>query len=222
MPVIPVPIVVMHTPALHVAPPAHALPQVPQLAGSVSGFTQDAPHINIGNAQGIAQLLDAQVLPSGQRLPQKPQLVESVRVSTHRPAHVAIGGGHVDRHMLPEQIMPAAHRLPHVPQFVGSFVASTHVPPQAICGKMHPGASRTTRSDVTASFPAPSGRASIGTDASASTSETIESVATESARSALGASARTMSGNPVPPIAHAALNVADTSAYARISLVRCT
>ena len=62
-----------------------ALPQPPQLDGSVSGSVQPVPHSICGAMQREAQAPATQAEPVGQALPQRPQLRASPAVSTQEP-----------------------------------------------------------------------------------------------------------------------------------------
>jgi hypothetical protein len=71
---------VTQLPELH--PPLHALPQPPQLAGSLEVSTQLAPHIVSPEEHAHAP---ATHVPLPQEVPQVPQFEASALVSTHRP-----------------------------------------------------------------------------------------------------------------------------------------
>jgi hypothetical protein len=72
-------------PLLHDVPAAQALPQPPQLAGSLAVFTQDVPQLVIPVAHPQLPLLQA--LPAGHDLPQAPQLSGSLAVLVQMPPH---------------------------------------------------------------------------------------------------------------------------------------
>jgi hypothetical protein len=124
------------------SPNAHALPQVPQLAGSIAVFTQavnppngqavkGARHVRPASNGVPVQVPLVQNCPKAQVLPHAPQLVGSKSVSTQAvnpPNGQAVKGG---RHVMPasngvpvqvplEQNCPNAHALPQAPQLVGS------------------------------------------------------------------------------------------------------
>lgn len=120
-------------PALQVAVPlagaVQALPQLPQLFGSVAVAMQALPHFVYPLSQAKPQAPDAQVgLPfagSGQTLPQAPQLLTLLPVFTQAPPHSASGEVQPDAHTPPLQTMPVSHTVPQVPQLNGSLFTST-------------------------------------------------------------------------------------------------
>lgn len=82
----PGPQVCRHTPRLHTLPEPHALPQLPQLAGSFWVSTHDGPQRMSGRPQlPGTQRLARQSSFGAQTVPQPPQLVRSVVVSVQVP-----------------------------------------------------------------------------------------------------------------------------------------
>ena len=67
----------------HTSPAAHALPQLPQLAGSTFSETHTPLHIVVPPTHASAQAPLEQTLPAGHVLPHAPQLAGSIAVSTH-------------------------------------------------------------------------------------------------------------------------------------------
>jgi hypothetical protein len=115
-------------PRLQTWVPVQALPQLPQLFGSVSVRMQ-TPLQSEKLLLGQLQVLLAQV-PPVQVSPQPPQLAESLAVFTQRPLQRVKPVGHAVWHMLLTQLLPAAQAVPHAPQLFGSLVVSTQAPLQ--------------------------------------------------------------------------------------------
>jgi hypothetical protein len=110
-----------------------AVPQAPQLFGSVSVLVHDAPHWVIPISHDVLQLPIEQT-PDAHGLPQLPQLLGSVcrlvqlvppspMQSVEPPAHV---------HMEEAHIVPIVHAVLHPPQFALSVTVSTQLVPHAV------------------------------------------------------------------------------------------
>jgi hypothetical protein len=72
--------VVPHLPPLHTSPGVHAIPHMPQFAGSFASSTQDAPHIVVPPPHDSAQCPPEQTCPPVHVVPHPPQLSGSVIV----------------------------------------------------------------------------------------------------------------------------------------------
>jgi hypothetical protein len=94
-----------------------ALPQPPQLFGSVLVLVHTPPHSVRLPWQVHAPPL--QVAPAGQALPQLPQLFGSVAELAHEQAP-------------PEHTWPDEHEWPQLPQLFGSVVVFVHAPPHTV------------------------------------------------------------------------------------------
>jgi hypothetical protein len=127
----------LHTPAMHAAFGPHALPQKPQLLGSVTRFVSQPSKTWLsqlakpGSQNAMAQANCTQsVDPCGtgpQASPHAPQLALSELKFAHvMPQHVRFGGQTCEgpqepTQVPPEQESPGGQALPHPPQFFGSL-----------------------------------------------------------------------------------------------------
>jgi hypothetical protein len=83
------------TPALHTVPPVQAIPQPPQLFGSVFVSTQAPVQSVVAAGQVVVQVIE-QTCIAVHIVPQPPQFCGSVFVSTQTPPHkVPVGQAHV-------------------------------------------------------------------------------------------------------------------------------
>jgi len=129
--------VATQAPATQAAPAGQALPQAPQLLGSVVTLAQ-APAQTIWPA-GQVQVPETQAAPAEQTLPQAPQLLGSVDTLTQAPLlHLIWPGGHGGKRQAPfRQTAPAGQALPQAPQLLGSIVRSTQAVPHRVNGGVH-------------------------------------------------------------------------------------
>ncbi len=115
----------LHEPTTH-RPPTHALtaafaraqavPQAPQLAGSVIGETQLRPQVICSAPHDAWQLPAAQTWPAAQAFPHAPQWSASVWRSRQVPSQSVWLITHATTHAPPTQAFPMGHALPHAPQ----------------------------------------------------------------------------------------------------------
>ncbi len=108
------------------APPTHALtlalaraqavPQAPQLRGSVMGETQLRPQVICSTPHDAWQLPAAQTCPAGHALPHAPQWSASVWRSRQVPSQSVWLITHATTQAPPTQAFPTGHALPHAPQ----------------------------------------------------------------------------------------------------------
>ena len=77
-----------HAPEAHTSPGEHALPQPPQLAGSVAVVTHAAPHAVWPAGHEMVQARPMHARPLGHTVPQAPQLRRSVARSRQAPAQI--------------------------------------------------------------------------------------------------------------------------------------
>jgi hypothetical protein len=129
---------------------AHALPQAPQLAGSIAVLAQNAvapaPHVASGGAQVVPHTPPEHTCPAGHTAPHAPQLEFSMRVFTSQPlagfmSQSAKPAAQVVTAHAPatqvEVALPSAHTRPQAPQFDALVPVSTHAPPQSVCPAGH-------------------------------------------------------------------------------------
>ena len=116
-----------HVPPPQVAPLGHALPQAPQLFGSVVVFTHVLPQ-RLGNEALLHAATHVEPLHAVD-----PPLGAAGHVA-HTPGagpQSKVPEGH-DPHVPPPQVAPLGHALPQAPQLFGSVVVFTHVLPQRL------------------------------------------------------------------------------------------
>ncbi len=152
-------VVLTQVPLQQVSLEEHLVPHVPQLLGSVCGFTQVPLHTDCpcgqahwppvhtwsdrqqvpppvpGSAPHREPLLQTQlpfeqVVPDGQTRPHAPQLVE-VLVAVQVPLQTCWPLGHWQVPLV--QVAPEAHLVPHPPQLFLSVSVATHWPLQSSC-----------------------------------------------------------------------------------------
>jgi hypothetical protein len=80
----------LQTPPEQTWPLAQALPQPPQLAGSLVVVTQAEPHKVVPPAQVTPHLLAEQACPVAQGVVQLPQYAESLVMLTHEVPHLVV------------------------------------------------------------------------------------------------------------------------------------
>jgi hypothetical protein len=118
----------LHVPLRHTGRPelaTQALPQVPQLFGSLRTAVQ-APPLHMRSPAGQAQRPAWHVVPFAQRMPQPPQLIPSVCALTHTLPHAVKPAAHPHVPLLHVWLLP--HFVPHLPQLLMSVCRVTHVP----------------------------------------------------------------------------------------------
>jgi len=115
-----------HAPMLHACPPVHALPQKPQLSGSLVVFVQLVPHA-IKPALHDAEHVPAEQygLSAPQTVPHAPQFMASDIVFTHAEPHADSGAIHAHAPCVHVCMLP--HIVPHAPQFFGSVFVSVQI-----------------------------------------------------------------------------------------------
>jgi hypothetical protein len=107
----------------HCCPPEHAMPQLPQLNGSLTVFTQDVPHTMPGHCDAHV-LLTQNCAVAGQTLPHVPQFSESAEVLMQPVPHACQPGGHAQAPFT--HACPPEHTRPQPPQFAVSFRMLAH------------------------------------------------------------------------------------------------
>ncbi len=105
----------------------HALPQTPQLFGSLSRFTHAPPHM-APCEPGQAQTPSKHTRPGAQLFPQWPHWNASRERSTHPLPHAACPAAHVSRQAPAAQTWLAPHATAQLPQWLGSAVRSVQTP----------------------------------------------------------------------------------------------
>ncbi len=127
----------VHAPAEQICPVAHALPQRPQLRGSIARIVQPTEPVPVGqqvdpgaHAQVHAPTLHTS--PAAQVVPHAPQLRGSTCRFTHVPLQSDCPVGQIARQAPAEQVCPVAHEVPQRPQLRGSVRRSVHVPLQSV------------------------------------------------------------------------------------------
>jgi hypothetical protein len=123
----------------HTSPMAHAVPQAPQLAGSVAVSEQTPPHTIV--PIGHAHVPMVQVRPPVHAIPQPPQFMLLASVFTQRVPQAVRVAGQLPEHRPATHASPAAHAVPQAPQFVVSVAVSTQ--PDAPQSSVSPGHSHT-------------------------------------------------------------------------------
>jgi hypothetical protein len=84
-----------HAPAMHTAPPVHAMPQPPQLLGSVFVSTQAPVQLVVPAGHIVVQVIEHTCI-AVHIVPHAPQFCGSVFVSTQTPPHsVPVAQAHV-------------------------------------------------------------------------------------------------------------------------------
>jgi hypothetical protein len=130
----PAPHVDWHVPPEHSWFAPHALPQAPQLFGSVFSLRQTtlAPVPHAVRPLGQAHALFVHTSPPTHATPQPPQLLGSVASATQALLQSVSPAPHVLVQTLLEQTCPPPrHATPQPPQLSGSLVVSTHTPLQS-------------------------------------------------------------------------------------------
>ena len=107
-------------PASHAWPAAHALLQVPQLAGSRFVSAQRAPQVARLAGQDVAQPPSLQTSPAGHALPQPPQLRSSETIETQPASQAVPPAGQTTVQAPLTQETPVAHAVPQAPQWSAS------------------------------------------------------------------------------------------------------
>ncbi len=130
----------VHTPPVQpltrVLAPLQAVPQAPQLAGSMAVLAQycevPAPQVASGDAQVAPQWPPEHTCPVGHNVPQAPQLALSVMVLTQVAAQTVSPVLQDRWHVPPAQRLPAVHAVPHMPQLCSSVWRSAQELPHAV------------------------------------------------------------------------------------------
>lgn len=102
----------------------HAVPQVPQFAGSFWSDTQRPPHVVV--PVGHVHVPPVHDAPPAQTFPQLPQLLLFVESTTQAPPQLVSPESHLQTPA--EQYEPPKQTLPHAPQFELSSARLVHVP----------------------------------------------------------------------------------------------
>jgi hypothetical protein len=117
----------------------HAVPQAPQLAGSLFGSTQ-RPLQMVSPAGHVAVHIPfTHACPTPHAVPQRPQLRLSDWVLVHAEAPPSPVAGHkvwpiahIEVHIPALQASPAGQTVPHMPQLFGSVLVLVHAMPQSV------------------------------------------------------------------------------------------
>jgi hypothetical protein len=120
-------------PELQVAPAGQAIPQSPQLAGSLATATQapgEVPQTLV--LAGQLHVPDAQLAPVAQTWPQAPQLAVSVAAGTHWVPQTRFGATQVQTPLRQSSYPPQDRR--QALQFEVSFVRFAHCAPGPVQG----------------------------------------------------------------------------------------
>ena len=119
----------------------HALPQRPQLRGSLRVSVQLAPQRVCPPEQIGAQAPAVQSSPTAHALLQRPQWVFELVMSTHDDPHIMRGAVHIEIGVQTPaaQVSLAPHAVPHAPQLRASLWMSTQVVPQRRWKPVHTG-----------------------------------------------------------------------------------
>lgn len=118
----------LHVPLRHTGVPElaeQALPQAPQLAGSLRTAVH-APPLHMRSPIGQAQRPAWQLVPFAHRVPQPPQLMLSVCSLTQTLPHA--DNPAAQPHLPALHVWLLLHFVPHMPQLLVSVCRSTHVP----------------------------------------------------------------------------------------------
>ena len=124
----------VHLPAVHTCPEPQAVPQPPQLRGSVDVSTQAPPHKDCPVAQELAQAPFEHTWPTWHGFEHAPQFSGFDFRSTQAPLHDVVPVGHWQVKADPpapasvalgRQMEPPLHALPHAPQFA-SVLSAVH------------------------------------------------------------------------------------------------
>jgi glycerol kinase len=129
-----------HAPFTHSWPAAHALPQLPQFAGSTFVSTQADPHIELPAPHGLTvdeQLPAAHVAPAPHAFPQAPQFALSLVVSTHDCPHWVLDAPQAETQAPALQKRPAMQTFPQAPQLAGSTCTLAHDVPHIFWLAVH-------------------------------------------------------------------------------------
>ena len=122
-----------HLPAPQKAPPAHLMPQPPQLSLSDWESMHAPAQEVVPVAQAAWHLPEPQVaLVPAQTVPQAPQFFGSVSVSVQAELHSVVPVAQPQ--LPPMQALPPVQVVPHVPQFLLSDFLSTQTPEHASRG----------------------------------------------------------------------------------------
>jgi hypothetical protein len=122
----------VQVPCKQTSVPVQAVPQLPQLFGSLAVSTQTPPQsFWVPTQLEVWQVPPTQSWFAVQTVSQPPQLFESVCVSTHEPEQSVVGAGQSATQLPAAHFWPLAHALLQLPQWAASVWVSVQVVPQS-------------------------------------------------------------------------------------------